>query len=111
MRRARKSAASALLTAPSPELAQALAEASGLRAHLHKLAPELASLNLRLATLEAQPAPARVALRAFAKSGDAIGADIGSVDDAIRRIADLAPDERAHALMKLSLASPRATRL
>ena len=111
-RQARKSAASLLRTASSPELVKALAETSELRAQLHKLAPEFAALNLRLATLEAQPAPARAALRAFAKSGDSIGAaDMASVDDAIRRLADLAPDGRAHALMKLSLASPLATRL
>ena len=36
---------------------------------------------------------------------------VASVEDAVRRLAELDPDERAHALMKLSLASPRATRV
>jgi hypothetical protein len=93
------------------ELAKALAEASALRAHTLAVAPELAALRERVAALEAQPLPARAALRAVAKSGDGLGGSAASVEDAVRRLAELDPDERAHALMKLSLASPRASRV
>ena len=76
------------------------------------MAPDLAALASRIAALEAQPQPARAALRAVSKSADGAGADGGSsVDDAIRRLSTLPPAERALALTKLSLADPISPRL
>jgi hypothetical protein len=75
------------------------------------MTPNLAALTSRIAALEAQPAPARAALRAVAKTMDGVGADgVPPVEEAIRRLAALAPAERAHALTKLSLANPVAPR-
>ena len=66
---------------------------------------------MRVAALEARPAPARAALRAVAKSGDVLGEDgPTSIDEAVKRLANLSPHERALALTKLSLANPIAPR-
>ncbi len=97
---------------PSPALAKALGETAALRTRLDVMAPDLAALASRIAALEAQPQPARAALRAVSKSADGAGADGGSsVDDAIRRLSTLPPAERALALTKLSLANPISPRL
>ena len=80
-------------------------EALRLQKALAALSPLLADLTKRVAALEAQPLPARVALRAVAKSADG-EADPLSADEAIRRLATLPPDARALALTKLSLANP-----
>jgi hypothetical protein len=81
---------------------------------LHKalddLTPALADLKKRIAALEAQPLPAKAALRSVPKTAD--GADDGmvSADDAVRRLASLPAQERALALTKLSLANPAPQR-
>lgn len=76
------------------------------------MAPELDALASRIAALEAQPLPAKAALRAVSKSADDIEADRGSsIDDAVRKLAALAPAERALALTRLSLAHPIGPRL
>ena len=59
----------------------------------------------RVAALEAQPLPAKAALRAISKSADGEAKAFGA-DEAVRRLAALAPEERALALTKLSLANP-----
>ena len=103
-------AASALSEAVR-KLEKATAETFGLRNALEALSPAFADLTGRVAALEAQPLPARAALRPVSKSAD-LGRDSASdpVDEAIRRLADLPPHERALALTKLSLANPIAPR-
>jgi hypothetical protein len=96
---------------PSPALAKALGETAALRARLDTMAPDLVALTSRIAVLEAQPQPARAALRAVSKSADGAGADGSSIDDAIRRLSTLPPADRALALTKLSLANPISPRL
>ena len=76
-----------------------------LRKALDAVSPALADLAKRVAALEAQPLPARAALRAVAKSADGEAEAFGA-DDAIRRLAALPPEARALALTKLSLANP-----
>jgi hypothetical protein len=92
---------------PFPGLAKALGETAALRTRLDEIAPGLAALAARLEALEAQPLPARAALRAVAKSADGAGAEAPApVEDAIRRLAALPAAERAHALTRISLANP-----
>ncbi len=83
------------------------AEKEAMRLHkaLETLSPVLADLTKRIAALEAQPLPARAALRAVAKSADG-DAEPLSPDAAVRRLAMLPPEARALALTKLSLANP-----
>ena len=76
-----------------------------LRKTLDAVSPALADLAKRVAALEAQPLPARAALRAVAKSADGEAEAFGA-DEAIRRLAALPPEARALALTKLSLANP-----
>jgi hypothetical protein len=94
----------------SPALAKALVETAALRTRLDELTPGLAALTARIAALEAQPLPAKAALRAIAKSADGAASEAAPVDEAIRRLAALPPQERAHALTKLSLANPMPLR-
>jgi hypothetical protein len=104
-------AASALALA-ADKLERAIAENTALRKSVGALAPEVAALAARVATLEAQPLPARAALRATSKHADAaFGEDSAlGVDEAIKRLAELAPEARALALTKLSLAHPQPLR-
>jgi hypothetical protein len=96
---------------PSPGLAKALGETAALRTRLDAIAPDLATLSSRVAALEAQPLPAKAALRAVSKSADGVSRESASpVEDAIRSLAALSPGERAHALTKLSLANPVSPR-
>jgi hypothetical protein len=96
---------------PSPALAKALGETAALRTRLDELTPGLAALASRIEALEAQPLPAKAALRAVAKSSDgSSGESAAPVDEAIRRLAALPPNERALALTKLSLANPAPSR-
>ena len=91
----------------SPALVKALGETAALRNRLDAMAPDLAALSSRLAVLEAQPLPAKAALRAVSKQADGMGAEgPAPVEEAIRRLAALSPNERAHALTKISLANP-----
>jgi len=89
----------------SEALEKALAETAALRTQFAQIAPEFLALAARVHALESQPAPARAALRAVAKAEES-----SSVDQAVRRLAALDPDERALALMKISLANPISPR-
>ncbi|HLH49016.1 MAG TPA: hypothetical protein VKV96_06730, partial [Roseiarcus sp.] len=97
--------------APPPEaLAKALGEMAALRDQIAELGPNLTALAARVAALEKQPLPAKAAIRAVAKAHDSEDAAGGSVDDAVKRLAALPSEERAYALMKISLANPIARR-
>ena len=104
-------AASALALA-ADKLERAVVENAALRQSVAALAPEVAALLARVAALEAQPQPARAALRATSKRADAAFAEEPAfgVDQAIKRLAELAPEARALALTKLSLANPISPR-
>jgi hypothetical protein len=98
------------LTYAALKLDRATAENARLRRALDDFAPALTDMKKRIAALEAQPLPAKAALRSIAKAAD--GADDGLVspDDAVRRLASLPAHERALALTKLSLANPTPPR-
>jgi hypothetical protein len=68
-------------------------------------------MERRIAAIEAQPVPARAALRALPRSAD-LGAEepLGAVEAAIKRLTELPERERALALMKVSLAHPMTPR-
>ena len=85
---------------------RAAEENAALRKALDGLAPALDDLTKRVATLEAQPLPAKAALRAIAKSADGNAEIFAGVDEALRALAALPSQERALALTKLSLANP-----
>ena len=68
-------------------------------------------MKKRIATLEAQPLPAKAALRSVTKTADGADEALVSADDAVRRLASLPAHERALALTKLSLANPVAAAL
>ncbi len=76
-----------------------------LRKAIDDVSPALADLAKRVAALEAQPLPAKAALRAVAKSADG-EMEAFSAEEAIRRLAALPAEARALALTKLSLANP-----
>ncbi len=97
-------AANAVAEAAS-KLERAAEENVRLRKALDAISPSLAELQKRIAALEAQPMPGRAALRTITKSADG-GGEAVSVDDALRGLAALPPEERALALTKLSLANP-----
>ena len=59
-----------------------------------------------IAALEAQPLPAKAALRSVTKTADGGDGALVSADDAVRHLASLPAHERALALTKLSLANP-----
>ena len=63
-------------------------------------------MNKRVAALEAQPLPAKAALRSVTKSADGADETMVSADEAVKRLASLPAHERALALTKLSLANP-----
>jgi hypothetical protein len=98
--------AAAALTQAALKLERAADENAGLRKALDDLSPALADLRKRIAALEAQPLPAKAALRAIAKTADGADGALVSADDAVRRLASLPDQERALALTKLSLANP-----
>jgi hypothetical protein len=93
------------------KLERAIEENSRLRAALGLVTPQLEGLAKRVAELEAQPQPARAALRAAPREVDGLPQDrIGGVDAAIKTLSDLPEKERTMALMKVSLANPREMR-
>ncbi len=94
------------LTYAALKLDRATAENARLRKALDDLAPALADMNKRIASLEAQPLPAKAALRSVTKTADGADETVVSADDAVRRLAALPAHERALALTKLSLANP-----
>jgi hypothetical protein len=98
--------AAAALTQAALKLERAADENAGLRKALDNLSPALADLGKRIAALEAQPLPAKAALRAVAKSADGADDALVGADEAVRRLASLPDHERALALTKLSLAQP-----
>jgi hypothetical protein len=102
--------AAAALTHAATKLDRATVENARLRKALNELAPALADLQKRIATLEAQPLPAKAALRSMAKPADGADESLVTADDAVRRLASLPAHERALALTKLSLANPAPPR-
>ena len=98
------------LTYAALKLDRATTENARLRKALDDLTPALTDMKKRIAALEAQPLPAKAALRSIAKSADAADEALVSADDAVRRLASLPAHERAIALTKLSLANPAPPR-
>ena len=94
------------LTYAALKLDRATAENAGLRKALDDLTPSLADMKKRIAALEAQPLPAKAALRSVTKTADGADGALVSADDAVRHLASLPAHERALALTKLSLANP-----
>jgi hypothetical protein len=92
---------------PSTALVKALGELAALRDHIAELTPSLKALGARVAALEAQPLPAKAAIRAVAKAHDGNESQTAaSVEDAVKKLSSLSAEERAFALMKISLANP-----
>jgi hypothetical protein len=89
-------------SAPAQDDTQKYARARIANAALAKQLAQTASLvdtlHTRIARLEAQPLPAKGAVRAVAKADD-----YGTAQEALRA---LTPAERAHELMKLAMANP-----
>ena len=98
------------LTYAALKLDRATAENARLRKALDDLGPALADMKKRIASLEAQPLPAKAALRSVAKTADGADETLVSADDAVKRLASLPAHERALALTKLSLANPAPPR-
>ena len=88
------------------KLDRATAENARLRKALDDLTPALTDMKKRIAALEAQPLPAKAALRSVTKTADGADGALVSADDAVRHLASLPAHERALALTKLSLANP-----
>ena len=103
--------AAAALAQAARKLERVVEENTVLRKALDDLSPALADLKKRVAALEAQPLPAKAALRSVAKTADGAHDALVSADDAVRRLASLPAEERALALTKLSLANPALRRL
>ena len=93
------------------QLERVVEENTFLRKALDDLSPALADLKKRLTALEAQPLPAKAALRSVAKIADGAHDALVSADEAVRRLASLPAEERALALTKLSLSNPALRRL
>ena len=99
------------MASAADKLEKAIEENSRLRATLSLVTPEIAALTKRVAELEAQPQPARAALRAASREWDgATPPLVGGVDAAIKALSDLPEKERTMALMKVSLANPSEAR-
>ena len=95
------------LTYAALKLDRATAENARLRKALDDLAPALADMKKRIASLEAQPLPAKAALRSVTKTADGADETVVSADDAVRRLASLA-SSRAGA--RADQAQPRQSR-
>ena len=95
--------AATALAGAAAKLDRLVEESARLRKSFADASPALAELEKRIAALEAQPMPAKAALRALSKTAD--GAD-GDADDIVRRLAAMPAEARALALTKLSLANP-----
>jgi hypothetical protein len=102
--------AAAALTHAALRLDRMAGENTALRKALEELTPTLADMKKRIAALEAQPLPAKAALRSIAKTADGADGTPVNADDAIQRLASLPAHERALALTKISLANPAAPR-
>ncbi len=99
----------------SDDLAKALAAENGeLRKEIATATTRFAGiadeLSKRIATLEAQPMPAKAVVMPISKGhGDGSGADVqpADLDQALeKRLAAMTPEQRALYFMKLSLANP-----
>ncbi len=104
------SKAAAALTQAALRLDRMAEENTALRKRLEDMAPTLADMKQRIAALEAQPLPAKAALRSIAKAADGADEALVNADDAVRRLASLPAHERALALTKISLANPAPPR-
>jgi hypothetical protein len=102
--------AAVALTHAALKLERAAEENVRLRKALDDLKPVLADMKKRISALEAQPLPAKAALRSVAKTADGANEALVSADEAVRRLASLPAHERALALTKLSLANPAPPR-
>jgi hypothetical protein len=102
--------AATALTHAALRLDRMAEENRALRKALEDLTPTFAEMKKRIAALEAQPLPAKAALRAVTKTADGADEALVSADDAVRRLSSLPPHERALALTKLSLANPAPPR-
>jgi hypothetical protein len=102
--------AAAALTQAALRLDGMARENTALRKALEELTPTLADMKKRIAALEAQPLPAKAALRSIAKTADGANGTLVNADDAIQRLASLPAHERALALTKISLANPAPPR-
>jgi hypothetical protein len=99
------------IASAADKLEKAIEENSRLRAAFADVTPQLDALAKRVATLEAQPLPARAALRAAAREWDGIATPlVGGVEAAIKTLSELPEKERTMALMKVSLANPTPPR-
>jgi hypothetical protein len=99
------------IASAADNLERAIDENSRLRAALGLVTPQLDELTKRVAELEAQPLPARAALRAVSRELDASTEDRpGGIEAAIKALSALPDKERTVALMKVSLANPREIR-
>ena len=100
------------LSQAADRLERAVEENSRLRKTLADFEPAVIALEKRLAAIEAQPYPAKAALRALPRSADfgPEDAPVG-IESAIKRLSSLPDEERALALMKVSLANPLKQRL
>ncbi len=100
------------LSAATEKLERAIDENSRLRKAISEFEPRLGALESRLTKLEAQPQPARAALRSAPREADYgfDGARIDSVEAAIKQLAALPDEQRALALTKVSLANPMVRR-
>jgi hypothetical protein len=94
------------LSRAADRLEKAFEENFVLRGTVAETSPVIAALTKRVAILESQPMAPRAALRGVAKSDDRRDETTTSSDAAIACLAALAPQERALALTKISLANP-----
>jgi hypothetical protein len=93
------------------KLEKAIEENTHLRAALGLVTPQLETLAKRVAELEAQPQPARAALRATSREWDGVTQSrIGGVEAAVKTLSELPEKERTMALLKVSLANPTQAR-
>jgi hypothetical protein len=99
------------IASAADKLEKAIEENSRLRASVGLVTPQLDELTKRVAALEAQPQPARAALRAASREWDgAAEPRIGGVEAALKTLSELSEKERTMALMKLTLANPTQVR-
>jgi hypothetical protein len=99
------------IASAADKLERAIEENSRLRAELGFVTPQLDELTKRVAGLEAQPRPARAALRSVPRELDGSTEDRPSgIEAAIKTLSALPDKERTVALMKVSLANPREMR-
>jgi len=100
------------VSAAADKLERAIDENSRMRQAVTDFQPRVENFERRLAALEAQPAPARAALRSAPREAD-YGYDStrpDNVETAIKQLSALPDEQRALALTKISLANPMVRR-